>query len=88
MLENLLDEIRLYKKNESAYYDMVALAYYLHNKEVLDLPGSVLMVKVIKDLEDVEVTIPYKYDDINSYYMDYLSEEVKRIRAKYSSIKE
>lgn len=87
-LECLKEEIRIYRKNEKATYDMLALyelllqGHYIHN-----LMGITLTEKVIHDFEDPEVTVPLIAKDINDV-LNFLNSKFSEILRKYKDMDE
>ena len=64
-LDNLEEDLRIFRKNETAVYDMISLYEFLSsNKDSYNLIEITLVEKVIKDLEDHDVIIPYKAESI------------------------
>jgi len=65
----LEDNIKEFKKNEEAVYDMLALYQFLLDEgNMKSFIGVTLLEKVIKDLEDPEVTVSYKARTVNEFY--------------------
>lgn len=88
-MEKLEEEIRIFKKNENAYYDMLALYYSLLNLDFIS--NSILYTlveKLICDLEDKEVSVKLK--DYNSVFeiFEFIDEKYYEIKEKYKDIDE
>ncbi len=87
-LESLKEEIRIFKKNEEATYDMLALyELLLQDIYVHSLIGITLTEKVIHDLEDPEVTIPFRAKYI-AEFLSPLTDKLYEILRKYEKIEE
>lgn len=88
-IEELEEEIRVFKKNENACYDMLALYYSLLNQEYV--PYSIifnLAEKLISDLEDKEVSIKLKEDKDVFYIMSDINKKYHETINKYKNIYE
>ena len=67
--EELKEKIRLFKKNEEAVYDILALYQFLiTNGDMNSLIGVILAEKVLADLKDIEVEVSYKANSIQDFY--------------------
>ena len=87
-LECLQEEIRIFRKNEEATYDMLALyELLLQNTNIHNLIGITLTEKVIHDLEEPEVTVPFQTDNINDLFR-MLTDRFYAIIIKYKDIEE
>lgn len=87
-LKCLQEEIRIFKKNEEAAYDILALyQLLLENIHVHSLVGITLTEKVIHDLEDPEVTFPLKADTFPAF-LRYFDDYFYTILRKYKDIEE
>ncbi len=86
-LEELREEIRIFKKNEKATYDMISLYECIFNTSFNTFSGENLVRTVISNLEDPEVSISYKNESIYSYIKD-LNDNYQQICEKYKNIKE
>ncbi len=84
---NYLKEVKLYKKNEIAMYDMFALYEYLITiGKINTLTGITLVEKFIKDLEDPDINISYKYsENIVKVALDF-EQSLNEIGKKYDKV--
>ncbi len=88
-LSCLKEEIRVFRKNENATYDIFALYKYLvESKRVEDSIGTILVEKVISDLEDEEVTVSLKAENIGDFLDKIKWEQKERIRCKFQNVEE
>ena len=87
-LECLQEEIRIFRKNEEATYDMLALyGVLLQDSPLCDLAILTLTEKVINDFEDSEVTVPFFAKNVEAF-IEFKSDELYRILKKYQDIDE
>lgn len=86
-LDNLEEDLRIFRKNETAVYDMISLYEFLSsNKDSYNLIGITLVERVIKNLEDHDVIIPYKAESILELLI-LLYNQYQQIIRKYQSKK-
>lgn len=87
-LASMQEEIRIFKKNEEATYDILALyELLLQNQNIHNLIGITLVEKVIHDLEDPEIHVTYKGDSF-SHLLRTLEDEYHGILKKYEGYEE
>lgn len=87
--EEFEEEIRIFKKNENAYYDMLTLYYSLLGRNhVPYIVIYTLTEKLISDLEDEEVSIKLKDDKDVFDIMHDIDKKYDEIKNKYKNIDE
>lgn len=85
-LEEFEEQIRIFKKNEEAIYDMLALYQFLVNEgDIHSLIGTTLAEKVIKDLEDPDVDTSYKDSTVKEFYD---KTDIYPLLSKYRNVEE
>lgn len=61
----LEEKIRIYKKNNKALGDMIVLyRYFVVKNQEVDLAAYLMLEEIIKDLEDKDVNVPFKAENI------------------------
>lgn len=86
-LNNLEEDLKKLEKNEKAVYDLISLYEYLSlNKNCYNLVGINLVERVIQNLEDPDVIIPYKSNSILNLLIT-LYNQYQNIIVKYQNNK-
>lgn len=90
--EEFEEEIRVFKKNENATYDILALCEYFFDMDSnyeKTLVACTLAEKVIDDLEDPEINVSYKSDnEYVPYIISKNEEKFYEIIKKYRNVGE
>lgn len=87
-LKCLQEEVRVFRKNEEAMYDILALYELLvKDTDIHNLVGVTLVEKVIHDLEDPEVTVPVRADSIYAFLKE-LDNKFYDILNRYKNMEE
>lgn len=77
-------KIEIYKKNNKALCDMLALyGYFVDKEKSLDITAYIVLDEVIEDLEDKDVNVPFKSESIAKLFdqdSDYESNILRELR--------
>ncbi len=85
-IENVKNDIRIWKKNEQAFCDLAGLVYELkRNDYEEDISTATLFYRVLNNLEDPEIWIDYKGDSLIKLFNNVIN-KIYNLEAEYSQI--
>ena len=84
--KDMLEEIRVWKKNVQALYDLAGLLYILKYENMCNnISGAALFFRVLNNLQDPKITVGYSGESLVDKSCS-LSKQMDQIRERYSEI--